>query len=153
MTPAPVSTPAPAAAPPPAPNVATATVLDASARAALPFTVDLPRGFQIETGRPGPTFRVYTIRRGERSFAMIYVGTGARFPIYSGETIEAAGRLSLVSTEDGERHAKEHLFRQDGSPDVHVWTMTLDGEDRVIAERIAQSVDVRPATSAAPARP
>lgn len=107
----------------------------------------------METGRPGPNFRVYTIRQGERSFAMVYVGSGARFPIYSGETIEAAGRLSLVSTEEGERHAKEHLFRRDGSPDVHVWTMTLDGEDRAVAERIAQSVDVRPVTPAAPARP
>ncbi|MGQ3039761.1 MAG: hypothetical protein ACT6TH_07610 [Brevundimonas sp.] len=151
--PAPTPVPAPVAAPPPAPGVSTTTVLDAPARAALPFTVDLPRGFEIVTGRPGPTFRVYTIRRGERSFAMVYVGSGARFPIYSGETVEAAGRLSLVSTEDGQRHAKEHLFRRDGAPDVHVWTMTLDGEDRAVAERIAQSVDVREATPAAPARP
>lgn len=84
---------------------------------------------------------------------MVYVGSGARFPIYSGETVEAAGRLSLVSTEDGQRHAKEHLFRRDGAPDVHVWTMTLDGEDRAVAERIAQSVDVRETTPVAPARP
>ncbi|HYC97717.1 hypothetical protein, partial [Brevundimonas sp.] len=134
--------PAPTPEPPPAPAV---TTLDAAARAALPFTVDLPAGFEIVTGRPGPDFRIYTIRRGDRSFAMIYAGPASQFPIYSGEVREAAGRASVVSTEDGVRHAREHLFqRPDATPrEIHVWTMSLEGPDRALAERIAQSVDVR----------
>jgi hypothetical protein len=121
-------------------------VLDSAARAALPFTVDLPAGFELVTGRPGPDFRIYTIRRGERSFAMVYAGPASQFPIYSGEMIEAGGRASVVSTEDGVRHAREHLFqRPEGSTprEIHVWTMSLEGADRALAERIAQSVDVR----------
>jgi hypothetical protein len=124
--------------------VSTVTVLDAAARAALPFTVDLPSGFQIVTGRPGPDFRIYTIRRGEHSFVMIYAGPASQFPIYTGETVEAGGRSSVVVTEDGQRHAMEHLFQRADAPrEVHVWTMTLDGADRALAEQIAQSVDVR----------
>ncbi len=147
--PTPVATPAPSresaepAPPPPAPAV---TVLDASARAALPFTVELPAGFQIVTGRPGPDFRIYTIRRGDRSFVMVYTGPASQFPIYSGQTLEAGGRASVVTTEGDGRHAVEHLFqRPEGtSPrEIHVWTMTLDGPDRALAEQIAQSVDVR----------
>ena len=51
----------------------------------------------------------------------------------------------MVSTEDGVRHAREHLFLREGvTPrEIHVWTMTLDDADRALAERIAQSVDVR----------
>ncbi|NJC41600.1 hypothetical protein GGQ87_001858 [Brevundimonas alba] len=120
-------------------------MLDGSARAALPFTVELPSGFEIVTGRPGPDFRIYTIRRGDQSFAMIYAGPASQFPIYSGEMVEAGGRASVVSTEDGVRHAREHLFqRENGTPrEIHVWTMSLDGVDRTLAERIAQSVDAR----------
>ncbi len=97
------------------------------------------------TGRPGPDFRIYTIRRGDRSFAMVYAGPASQFPIYSGEMIEAGGRASVVSTEDGVRHAREHLFQREGSTprEIHVWTMSLEGADRALAERIAQSVDVR----------
>lgn len=139
-----VPTPAPVAAPPPPPATPTVTVLDASARAALPFSVDLPRGFEIVTGRPGPNFRIYTIRRGERSFVMVYAGPNSQFPIYSGDMVEVGGRASVVSTEDGQRHAMEHLFRRATDPlEVHVWTMTLDGADRALAEQIAQSVDAR----------
>ncbi|MBI2261059.1 MAG: hypothetical protein HYU62_05275 [Caulobacterales bacterium] len=142
--PSPTSAPvAPAEAPPP-PSVPTVTVLDSAARAALPFTVDLPSGFEIVTGRPGPDFRIYTIRRGGQSFAMIYAGPASQFPIYSGQMIEAGGRASVVSTESGERHAREHLFQRPDAPrEVHVWTMSLEGADRALAERIAQSVDVR----------
>ncbi|QDH74089.1 hypothetical protein [Brevundimonas sp. M20] len=141
--PAPTPTPEPVAPPPP-PAVSTVTVLDASARAALPFTVDLPAGFQIVTGRPGPDFRIYTIRRGDRSFVMIYAGPASQYPIYSGEQVEAGGRTSVVSTEDGQRHAVEHLFQRTSAPnEIHIWTMTLDGPDRALAEQIAQSVDVR----------
>ncbi len=119
-------------------------MLDAPARAALPFSVDLPAGFQIVTGRPGPDFRIYTIRRGDRSFAMVYVGPASQFPIYSGEMVEAGGRASVVVTEGGARHAVEHLFQRMEAPrEIHVWTMTLDGADRALAEQIAQSVDAR----------
>jgi hypothetical protein len=138
---APLATPAPT---PPPPGVATVTVLDADARAALPFTVTLPPGFEIVTGRPGPDFRIYTIRRGDQSFVMIYAGPASQFPIYSGQMIEAGGRASVVSTEDGVRHAQEHLFQRPDAPrEIHVWTMSLDGADRAMAEGIAQSVDLR----------
>ena len=140
-TAAPAAEPTP---PPPAPNVSTVTVLDATARAALPFAVELPAGFQIVTGRPGPDFKIYTIRRGDRSFVMVYTGPASQFPIYTGEQVQAGGRTSVVATEDGQRHAMEHLFQRADAPrEVHVWTMTLDGADRALAERIAQSVDVR----------
>lgn len=144
-TPAPVAAPGPVEAAPLPPTVPAVTVLDSAARAALPFTIDLPSGFEIVTGRPGPDFRIYTIRRGGRSFAMVYVGPASQFPIYSGETIEAAGRASVVSTEDGVRHAREHLFqRPEATPrEIHIWTMSLDGSDRALAEQIAQSLDVR----------
>ncbi|MFC7379003.1 hypothetical protein [Brevundimonas sp. GCM10030266] len=149
---APTPTPAPATvapapepvAPPPPPSVPTVTVLDAAARAALPFTAELPSGFQIVTGRPGPDFRIYTIRRGEQSFVMVYVGPASQFPIYSGEQVEAGGRTSVVVTENGQRRALEHLFQRTDAPrEVHIWTMSLDGADRALAERIAQSVDLR----------
>jgi hypothetical protein len=131
----------PAPPPPAAPAV---TVLDAAARAALPFTADLPPGFEIITGRPGPDFRIYTIRRGAQSFVMVYAGPASQFPIYSGQMVEAAGRASILSTEDGVRHAVEHLFQRTATPrEIHVWTMSLDGADRDLAEQIAQSVDVR----------
>lgn len=160
---APQPRPAPVLLPPPAPPVAVAgaeapvgaatppppaapavTVLDSAARAALPFTADLPPGFEIITGRPGPDFRIYTIRRGAQSFVMVYAGPASQFPIYSGQMVEAAGRASILSTEDGVRHAVEHLFQRTVTPrEIHVWTMSLDGADRDLAEQIAQSVDVR----------
>jgi hypothetical protein len=145
IEPAPAVAPAvaPVAVPPP-PAPPSVTVLDSAARAALPFTADLPPGFEIVTGRPGPDFRVYTIRRGDQSFVMVYAGPASQFPIYSGQMVEAGGRASIVSTEDGERHAVEHLFQRPTAPtEVHVWTMSLDGADRAMAEEIAQSVDVR----------
>ncbi|MFN3670202.1 MAG: hypothetical protein ACK4VY_12920, partial [Brevundimonas sp.] len=144
----PARVPAPAAAeaapPPPPPAVSTVVVLDSAARAALPFAVDLPAGFEVVTGRPGPDFRIYTIRRGERSFVMVYTGPASQFPIYSGQMVEAAGRTSVLSTETGVRRAVEHLFQRPTAPaEIHVWTMSLDGADRDLAEQIAQSVDVR----------
>lgn len=148
-TPAPALTTRPAAPPPAAPVTTPApapgpvvTVLDAAARASLPFTVDLPQGFEIVTGRPGPDFRIFTIRRAGKSFAMVYVGPASQFPIYSGEMIETTGRASVVTTEDGQRRAVEHMFQRPDS-EIHVWTMSLEGADRALAERIAQSVDVR----------
>ena len=142
-TSAPVAAPEPTTPPPP-PNVPTVAVLDAAARAALPFSVSLPPGFEIVTGRPGPDFRIYTIRRGGQSFVMVYAGPASQFPIYSGQMVEAGGRASVVSTEDGVRHALEHLFQRPDAPrEIHVWTMSLDGADRAMAEGIAQSVDLR----------
>jgi hypothetical protein len=138
-TAAPAETPAPAPSPPP-----TVTVLDSAARAALPFTADLPAGFEIVTGRPGPDFRIYTIRRAGRSFVMVYTGPASQFPIYSGQMVEAGGRASILSTVDGTRRAVEHLFQRSAAPaEIHVWTMSLDGADYDLAEQIAQSVDVR----------
>jgi hypothetical protein len=129
---------------PPPPAAPAVTVLDSAARAALPFTADLPPGFEIVTGRPGPDFRIYTIRRGARSFVMVYAGPSSQFPIYSGQMVEAAGRASILATEDGVRHAVEHLFQRTAAPrEIHVWTMSLDGADRDLAEQIAQSVDGR----------
>lgn len=136
--------PAEPAPPPPSPGVPTVAVLDAGARAALPFSVTLPAGFEMVTGRPGPDFRIYTIRRGGQSFVMVYAGPASQFPIYSGQMVEAGGRASVVSTEDGVRHAMEHLFQRPDAPrEIHVWTMSLDGADRAMAEQIAQSVDLR----------
>lgn len=134
-----VVAPPPASPPPPA-----VTVLDSAARAALPFTADLPAGFEIVTGRPGPDFRIYTIRRAGRSFVMVYTGPASQFPIYSGQMVEAGGRASILSTVDGTRRAVEHLFQRSAAPaEIHVWTMSLDGADYDLAEQIAQSVDVR----------
>lgn len=143
----PAAGPVPAAEPaasPPSPAAPAVTVLDSAARAALPFSADLPPGFEIVTGRPGPDFRIYTIRRAGQSFVMIYAGPASQFPIYTGQMVEAGGRASIVATEDGERHAIEHLFQRPTAPlEVHVWTMSLDGADRAMAEQIAQSIDVR----------
>lgn len=134
-----------AAAPPAAPPPPTMTVLDRAAIAALPFTVSLPAGFQITTGRPGPDFRIYTVRRGEQSFVTVYAGPASQFPIYDGELIEAGGRASIVYAEDGVRHAMEHLFQRSTAPaEIHIWVSSLDGADRALAEQIAQSVDTRP---------
>lgn len=151
-TPAPAAGPAPASAPPPAaPPSATApgsaprlTVLDAAARAALPFSVELPQGFEIVAIPSPPQSAIYRVRRGERTFVMIYAGPASQFPIYSGELVEAGGRTSVVVAQEGGRHAVEHLFQQASEPrEIHAWTMSLEGSDRTAAERIAQSVDLR----------
>ncbi|WP_349313279.1 hypothetical protein [Brevundimonas subvibrioides] len=130
---------APVEPPPPAP-----VALDARAVAALPFTVSLPTGFTITTGRPGPDFNIYTIRRGGQPFVMVYTGSASQFPIYSGEMVEAGGRASVVANEEGRRVALEHLFTRAAAPtEIHVWITSLDGADRLLAEQIGQSVDAR----------
>ncbi len=135
-------TAAPAAPISPAPTPP--TVLNPAAITALPFTLTLPTGFQITTGRPGPDFRVYTIRRGNQPFVMFYTGPTSQFPIYSGEVVQAAGRASVVTVDGNQRRAVEHLFQRPTAPgEVHVWVSSLDGADRTMAEQIAQSVDVR----------
>ena len=134
---------APAAEPAPAPPPM--TVLNATAVAALPFTVQLPAGFTVTTGRPGPDFKIYTIRRGEQSFVTVYAGPSSMFPIYTGETVQAGGRASIVTVDQaGQRHAPEHLFQRPTAPrEIHVWIASLEGADQALAEQIAQSVDDR----------
>ena len=120
------------------------TVLNAPAIAALPFTVDLPAGVTITSGRPGPNFNVWTIRRGAQPLTMVYAGPSSQFPIYSGEMVEVGGRASVVAVEEGRRVALEHLFTRRSAPqEVHVWIASVEGPDRVLAERIGQSVDIR----------
>ena len=148
-----VARPAPAVAPAPDAPVATTPPaapapayrpLDATARAALPFRLDLPEAFELGTGRPGPGFTIYSVRRDGTPFVMIYAGPASQFPIYDGQIAEVAGRASVVVTEADGRHALEHLFQRAAAPrEIHVWVASLDPADRAVAERIAQSVDLR----------
>ena len=139
-----MATPAPAPSSPAAIAPAASGALAPAAVAALPFRIDLPQGFTVTRGRPGPDFDVYSVRRGERSFLMIYTGPSSQFPIYTGETVEAAGRISVVVAENGRRHAMEHLFQRGTAPrEIHVWVSSLEGADAALAEQIAQSVDPR----------
>ena len=144
---APAATPAPtapAARTPTEPTTQAYHPLDATARAALPFRLDLPQGFEIGTGRPGPDFTIYSVRHEGVPFVMIYAGPASQFPIYDGQLAEVAGRASVVVTETDGRHAMEHLFQRATAPrEIHVWVTSLDSAERAIAERIAQSVDPR----------
>lgn len=82
------------------------------------------------------------MRRAGKTFAMIYAGPSSQFPIYDGEQVTAAGRVTVVVPEGARRIAMEHLFQRQTVPaEIHVWLMTLEGADRDAAERIAQSVD------------
>lgn len=129
------------AAPPPPPPPA---VLDAAAVRDLPFTVDVPRGLEIMGRKPAPDVGIYMVRKAGVPLVMIYAGPASQFPIYDGELIRAGGRSSLVVTEDGRRLAMEHLFERETAPaHIHVWVASVDGADRQLAERIAQSVDAR----------
>jgi hypothetical protein len=106
--------------------------------------VELPPGFVLTAGRPGPNFQEYTIARNGQSFARIYVGPSSQFPIYSGQVVEAGGRASVVTTDGATRHALEHLFQRPTAPrEIHVWTSSLEGADQALAERIAGSVDAK----------
>lgn len=128
----------PAAPPPPPPP----TVLNAAAVAALPFRVDLPAGVQITTGRPGPNFNIWSIRKGDQPLVMIYAGPASQFPIYDGQQATVGGRTSIVVTEENRRLALEHLFQRATAPaEIHVWVASVEGADRVLAEQIAQTVD------------
>jgi hypothetical protein len=119
-------------------------VLTPAAVAALPFSLELPTGVSVTTGRPGPNFNVWTVRRGERSLVMVYAGPASQFPISSGEMIEVGGRTSIVASEEGRRVALEHLFTRTTAPqEIHVWITSVEGPDRLLAERIAQGIDVR----------
>lgn len=116
--------------------------LSAAAVAALPFRIDLPSGFQLFEGRGAPNAKVWSVRKGAKTLAMIYAGPSSQFPIYDGEQVAAAGRVSIIVPEGTRRIAMEHLFQQSTAPnEIHVWLMSLDGADRDAAERIAQSLD------------
>lgn len=134
---APVRSPQPAPAPAPAPQG-----LSAAERAALPFRIDLPQGFQLVEGRAAPGAHVYSARKAGKTYLMIYAGPSSQFPIYDGEQVTVGGRVSVVTTEGQRRIAMEHLFQRSAEPaEIHVWLMAQDGADRDEAERIAQTVD------------
>ena len=58
--------------------------------------------------------------------------------------VEVGGRTSIVASEEGRRVAVEHLFTRAEAPrEIHVWISSVEGEDRRLAERIAQSIDAR----------
>lgn len=134
---APVRSPQPAPAPAPAPQG-----LSAAERAALPFRIDLPPGFQLVEGRAAPGAHVYSARKAGKTYLMIYAGPSSQFPIYDGEQVTVGGRVSVVTTEGQRRIAMEHLFQRSAEPaEIHVWLMAQDGADRDEAERIAQTVD------------
>lgn len=127
----------PQPAPAPAPQG-----LSAAERAALPFRIDLPPGFQLIEGRAAPGAHVYSARKAGKTYLMIYAGPSSQFPIYDGEQVTVGGRVSVVTTEGQRRIAMEHLFQRSAEPaEIHVWLMAQDGADRDEAERIAQTVD------------
>ncbi len=122
----------------------TVTVLSGTQRAGLPFTVDLPVGFEIVSRPQGPDFAIYSVRRGAQPFVMIYAGPSSQFPIYDGQMAQAGGRSSIVVTENGTRRAVEHLFQREAAPkEIHIWVASLEGADAALAEQIAQTVDLR----------
>ncbi|MEN5114005.1 hypothetical protein ABE453_08270 [Brevundimonas diminuta] len=132
---APVRSPQPAPAPAP-------QGLSAAERAALPFRIDLPPGFQLVEGRAAPGAHVYSARKAGKTYLMIYAGPSSQFPIYDGDQVTVGGRVSVVTTEGQRRIAMEHLFQRSAElAEIHVWLMAQDGADRDEAERIAQTVD------------
>ncbi|WP_205570686.1 hypothetical protein [Brevundimonas naejangsanensis] len=143
----------PAAPPPAAPAASTPQTapaapaiepraLSAADRAALPFRMDLPTGFQLVEGRAAPGARIYSARKAGKTYLMIYAGPSSQFPIYDGERVTAGGRVSVVTPQGERRVAMEHLFQRSGDPaEIHVWLMSLEGAERDEAERIAQTVD------------
>ena len=136
--------PAEASPPPEAerPRVEGPQALTASAIAALPFRVEIPRGFTLTAQRPAPGVGIYAVKRGERTFAMIYTGPASQFPIYSGEARNAGGRSSIVVADGERRTAMEHLFQRQTAPaEIHVWLSSLEGDDLALAERIGNSVE------------
>lgn len=135
--PEPAADPAPEAAPPPVLEILTS-------QAGLAFRVDVPEAFDLVERPSGPDFDVYQVSRGDTAFVGIYVGCCSPFPIYDGRRTEAGGRLSILINENGANRAVEHLFvRESDGRQIHVWLHSVTGEDRALAERIAQTVDPR----------
>lgn len=115
-----------------------------SSQAGLAFRVDVPESFDLVERPSGPDFDVYQVSRGDTAFVGIYVGCCSPFPIYDGRQTEAAGRFSILINENGANRAVEHLFvRESDGRQIHVWLHSVTGEDRALAERIAQTVDPR----------
>lgn len=139
--PEPARDPVPAATPEPAPPPALEIL---SSQAGLAFRVEVPAAFDLVERPSGPDFDVYQVSRGDTPFVGIYVGCCSPFPIYDGRQIEASGRFSILINEDGTNRAVEHLFtRESDGRQIHVWLHSVTGEDRAVAERIAQTVDPR----------
>jgi len=111
----------------------------------LPFTLELPQGLILTRAPAGADAAVYSVRgAGGLPLVMIYAGPASQFPIYDGEVVRAGGRASVVVSEGGRRQALEHLFQRSSAPqEIHIWVASVDGADRDLAERIAQSVDAR----------
>lgn len=133
--------PVPESAPSPAPS----PVLEIlTSQAGLAFSVDVPASFDLVERPSGPDFDVYQVSRGDTPFVGIYVGCCSPFPIYDGRQVDMGNRRSILITEDGVNRAVEHLFvRESDGRQIHVWLHSVTGEDRAIAERIAQTVDPR----------
>ncbi|MFN4296839.1 MAG: hypothetical protein ACK4FB_08345 [Brevundimonas sp.] len=113
-------------------------------QADLAFRVGVPEPFDLVERPSGPDFDMYQVSRGDTPFVSIYVGCCSLFPIYDGRQTEAGGRISILVPEGGANRAVEHLFvRESDGRQIHVWLHSVTGEDRAIAERIAQSVDPR----------
>lgn len=94
--------------------------------------------------RAGAEYQVYAVQRGAQPFVMIEVGPTSMFPIYTGQTVTAAGRESVVVDEGGRRRAVEHRFqRTNPARETHVWIASVEPADQAQAEAIAQSVDPR----------
>ncbi|WP_374275869.1 hypothetical protein [Brevundimonas sp.] len=130
--------PAEPEAPPPPPSLTRVAVADA------PFDIDLPAGFQLYQRPAGPDAAIYEVRRRDRGYVVIYAGCCSQFPIFTGRQVEATGRFSVVTSENGEQHAVEHLFQREDAPEqIHVWVSSVPEADRATAEAIAQSVDPR----------
>jgi hypothetical protein len=132
-------------APDPASEPAPPPVLEIlGSQADLAFRVDVPEPFDLVERPSGPDFDIYQVSRGDTPFVGIYVGCCSLFPIYDGRQIEAAGRISILINENGANRAVEHLFvRESDGRQIHVWLHSVTGEDRALAERIAQTVDPR----------
>jgi len=139
---APVPAAAPATPVRPATPASGPQGLSAAQRAALPFRIDLPSGFELVEGRAAAGAHVYSARKAGKTYLMIYAGPSSQFPIYDGEQVMVGGRISVVTSEGPRRVAMEHLFQRSGDPaEIHVWLMAQAGADRDEAERIAQTVD------------
>lgn len=119
-------------------------VLNASAIAALPFQIDLPAGIQLASVSTARDARVWAVRKGPTTLAMIFAGSQSQFPIFEGQQLTVAGRTSVVLDEGVRRVAVEHLFQRAEAPqELHIWLMASSGTDRDLAERIAQTLDYR----------
>lgn len=119
-------------------------VLNAAAIHDLPFEMDIPQGVQLVAVSTARDAKVWAVRKGPVTLAMIFAGSQSQFPIFEGEQVTVAGRTSVVLDEGVRRVAVEHLFQREQAPqELHIWLMVSQGADRDLAERIAQTLDYR----------